>query len=71
MIYRGRVHDGMVVLDDPSGLAEGTEVEVVPVGAEQTLAPVDPLKDVIGKAESLPANASRNKRHYLYRQPKE
>ncbi len=32
MTYRGRVKNGVVVLDDPVGLGEGTVVRVEPVG---------------------------------------
>src|SRR5437868_2033214 len=63
-----RTQPDLVVLDEPSSLPEGTEVEVVPVNPE--LAPADPLANVIGKAQNLPPDASRNKRHYLYGHPK-
>jgi hypothetical protein len=33
MTHRGRVKNGVVVLDDPKALAEGTEVSVRPVQA--------------------------------------
>jgi hypothetical protein len=31
MTYRGRIQNGVVVLDEPASLAEGTEVTVIPV----------------------------------------
>jgi len=68
MTYRGRIEHGVVVLNEPASLPEGTEVEIVPLPAENG-AP-DPLADVIGKAKNLPPDASRNKRHYLYGQGK-
>jgi hypothetical protein len=70
MTYRGRVQSGVVVLDDPSALVDGTVVEVEAVSSDAQTPNLDALKDVIGKAEGLPADASRNKHHYLYGQPK-
>lgn len=32
MTFKGIIHDGRVVLSQPTGLPDGTEVEVVPVG---------------------------------------
>lgn len=71
MTYRGRVKGGIVVLDSPKGLADGTEVEVSPLpqtaeptGDQPTLAEV--LKDVIGKVEGFPSDSSINHDHYLY-----
>lgn len=64
MTYRGRVEDGVVVLKDSPELQEGTEVEVTPVAGSPTWAEV--FKDVIGKAEGLPSDSSRNHDHYLY-----
>ena len=66
MTYHGRVKGGVVVLDDPAGLAEGTEVEVAPVHEEKPPTWAEALKDVIGKAEGLPSDSSRNHDHYLY-----
>jgi hypothetical protein len=66
MTYRGRVQGGVVVLSDPSSLAEGTEVEVAPVNAAGEATWADVLKDVIGAAKGLPADSSRNHDHYLY-----
>lgn len=70
MTYRGRVKNGVVVLDPPASLPEGAEVEVVPARQEQsapTLA--DRYKDIIGIAEGLPADSSQNHYHHLYGAP--
>ncbi len=67
MTYRGRVKNGVIVLASPPDLPEGAEVEVSLVDAEPdqpTWAEV--FKDVIGKAEGLPADSSINHDHYLY-----
>ena len=76
MTYRGRVRDGVVVLDASASLPEGTEVRVEPVGeAAETCAPrQDTLAEVMlrfaGKAKGLPPDASLNHDHYLYGTPK-
>lgn len=72
MTYRGRVKNGGVVLDDPTALAEGTEVSVRPVrppaktskGKKPTVG--KGLLNLAGKAKGLPPDASRNLDHYLY-----
>ena len=71
MSYRGRVKNGVIVLDPPASLPEGAEVEVLPQSedlSEPTWAEV--FQDIIGKAEGLPADASINHDHYLYGTPK-
>ena len=74
MVYRGRVENGVVILDDPASLPEGTEVSIRAVrpksknngksvpksGVGQT------LLRLAGKAVGLPSDASRNVDHYLY-----
>ena len=71
MTYRGRVKNGMIVLETPPSLPEGAEVEVREVGEE---APIPTLyeryKDFIGIAEGLPSDSSINHDHYLYGAPK-
>ncbi|MDM8004537.1 MAG: hypothetical protein QUV05_00060 [Phycisphaerae bacterium] len=72
MTYRGRVKNGVVILDPPACLPEGAEVEVVPTQQEQpapTLA--ERYRDIIGIAEGLPADSSQNHDHYLYGTPKQ
>ena len=71
MTCRGRVRNGVVVLDEASALPEGAEVEVsfVPPGElPPTWAEV--FRDVVGKAEGLPPDSSVNHDHYLYGAPK-
>ncbi|MHB1035853.1 MAG: hypothetical protein ACYC35_18715 [Pirellulales bacterium] len=76
MVYRGRVKNGVVILDDPVQLPEGTEVEVdLPIrstGEPLEGAPTlyDRLKPVIGMAEGLPADLAENHDHYLHGTPK-
>ena len=66
MTYRGRVQGGVVVLNEPTALAEGTVVEVEPVEASEQKTWAEVLKDVIGTADGLPADSSDNHDHYLY-----
>jgi hypothetical protein len=66
MTYRGRVQGGVVVLEDAKSLAEGTEVQVEPVTAAEPSSWAEVLKEVIGAADGLPPDSSRNHDHYLY-----
>jgi hypothetical protein len=71
MTYSGLVKNGVIVLDPPAKLPEGSKVEVSPAtdtAAEPTWAEV--FKDVIGRAEGLPSDSSNNHDHYLYDVPK-
>jgi hypothetical protein len=78
MVYRGRVKNGVVVLEQSARLAEGAEVSVRPLRraarasgrkkAPSTL--YERLKSVAGKAKGLPPDASINHDHYLYGLPK-
>ncbi len=92
MTYRGRVRNGVIVLDEPAALPEGAEVDVTPTrsGNQSELPPgtrsdesgsdleddasqptwAEVFKDIIGKAEGLPADSSINHDHYLYGTPK-
>lgn len=76
MTYRGRIENGVIVLDPPADLPEGVTVEVRVV--EEAVEPPDDevpslyeqLKDIIGIAEGLPSDLARNHDHYLHGQPK-
>ena len=78
MTYRGTVKNGVVVLDDPAALPEGTEVSVRPAkgsarrgeGRARPATMYERYKRFIGKAEGLPADFSANHDHYLYGVPK-
>lgn len=74
MSVTGHVQNGVVVLDTPNVLPEGTPVKVEPIAAAippKTRSLLDRLGDVVGKAEGLPADASQNVDHYLYGHPKQ
>jgi hypothetical protein len=66
MTYRGRVQGGVIVLEDARGLLEGAEVQVQPVENAEPPTWAEVLKEVIGTADGLPADSSRNHDHYLY-----
>jgi len=71
----GRVVNGIVVLDQPGTLADGTEVRVRPVqkpsrreDGESSLAEM--LLSFAGTVEDLPEDMALNHDHYLYGVPK-
>jgi len=78
MTYRGRIRNGIVVLDDPIELPEGASVTVALENPALNLQGDDDteptlyerLKPIFGIANDLPADGSRNLDHYLYGAPK-
>ena len=74
MVYRGRVKDGVVVLDDPKSLPEGTEVRVELV-EEKT---EDSRNDSLGKRllkfagiiDGLHEDMAAQHDHYIHGTPK-
>jgi hypothetical protein len=70
-MVRGRVHNGVVVLETPMALREGTEVVVEPLANRKGKGTKRPtvsraLANLAGKAKGLPRDAARNVDHYLY-----
>jgi hypothetical protein len=78
MVYRGRVKNGVVVLEGPSPLEEGAEVSVRPLrkrrrrSSKKKRPPTlyERLRPFVGKVKDLPPDASINLDHYLYGAPK-
>lgn len=72
MTYRGTVKGGVVVLDEPARLPEGTAVDVRPVEEPEDDGPVwgDVLREFIGQVSDLPKDMARNHDHYLHGAPK-
>ena len=74
MVLRGHVKNGVVVLEGPKALPEGTEVSVRPLKGRRpsfkgkvrrgSLKPG--LLRLSGKAKGLPADASQNVDQFLY-----
>jgi hypothetical protein len=78
MTYRGHVENGMIVLDGPERLPEGSEVQVQPI--EKPVPPAgddreipslyERLKPLVGCLKGLPSDLAENHDHYLYGVPK-
>jgi len=76
VVYRGRVRNGKIELDETTRLPEGAEVDVTvrqdqdagDDGEVPTL--YEQLADVIGTVPDLPEDLSVNHDHYLYGVPK-
>ncbi|HOC70250.1 MAG TPA: hypothetical protein PLL36_03525 [Candidatus Hydrogenedentes bacterium] len=69
MVYKGHVENGMVILDEPADMQEGTPVliEVADKRAHvlrRSLA--ERMRNVIGKAQDLPEDAAEHHDDYLY-----
>lgn len=79
MTYRGRIENGVVVFDGTPSLPEGAAVTVCVHDfvsdelIEDNEGPplYERLAPVVGVAEGLPADASRNVDHYLYGAPRQ
>ena len=79
MTYRGRVKDGLVVLEGPRMPPEGAPVSVRVLKAPTRRAgtrrrsaatPFERMKPFIGVITDLPADLSLNHDHYLYGAPR-
>jgi len=78
MVYHGHVENGVIVLDGPGRLPEGSEVQVQP--AEKPPAPAEDnreipslyerLKPFIGCLKGLPSDLARNHDNYAWGAPK-
>jgi hypothetical protein len=71
MMYRGRIQNGVVVLDAPNNLEEGTEVQVEILSKSKEQRPLGKeLLRFAGIAEDLPPDIAKNHDHYLHGLPK-
>ena len=76
MELRGKVKDGVVHLDDPASLPDGTEVRVEPVKrkAKAKKKKKESLSEFLmrwkGQAKGLPSDFARNHDHYIHGCPK-
>lgn len=77
MTVSGHVQNGVVVLDSPTNLPDGTSVRVKIPETEVTSAVevqrktlYERFESFIGTAPELPPDASVNHDHYLYGTPK-
>ena len=77
MTVRGQVKNGVVVLEEPTELPEGAQVEVSLIDRPKDDPSPEPprtlyerLEPFIGKAKGLPPDLAQNHDHYLYGLPK-
>ncbi|HOD82676.1 MAG TPA: hypothetical protein PKG77_14750 [Phycisphaerae bacterium] len=76
MTYRGRVKDGIVVVEGPECPPEGAQVSIRVLKGRRRKqrkpsSMYEHYKSVIGTAKGLPPDASVNHDHYLYGLPKQ
>ena len=70
MSFHGHIENGIVVLDEPLTVPDGTTVRVEVIAlAPKTLA--DRFKNVIGTGVDLPEDLAKNHDHYLHGTPKQ
>ena len=62
--HYGKVANGVIILDEPGALPEGTTVRVTPVKVESTLG--QRLLEFAGTIEGLPSDMARNHDHYIH-----
>jgi hypothetical protein len=75
MVYRGKVKNGVVVLENGTGLPDGTEVRVEPLARDESTAVEGPtlaeqFADIIGTVPDLPSDMASQHDHYLHGVPK-
>lgn len=70
MSLDGTVRNGVVVLDQPSELRDGTRVKVVVEDAAAQDATLAGLLKYAGAASDLPADMAAQHDHYLHGTPK-
>lgn len=69
MTCKGRVKNGVVVLDEGVSLPENAEVNVEVVGQGESEKPpswAEVFKDVIGSVDDLPPDMARHHDHYIH-----
>ena len=74
MVCTGTIHNGVVVMDKGTELAEGTRVRIEPVERpEEAATPggYEDLLELVGTIRDAPPDLSRNLDHYLYGLPKQ
>jgi len=70
MKYAGKVKDGVVLLDSPNALQDGTIVTVEPVSPPARGKLGQKLKRFAGVVQDLPRDIAQNHDHYLHGRPK-
>ncbi len=75
MTYRGRVENGVIVLEPGAHLREGMDVRVEPVpepdgAAAEAQSWGEVFKDLIGAVDGLPQDMAENHDHYIHGTPR-
>jgi hypothetical protein len=73
MTYRGRIQNGVVVLEQGADLPEGIEVEVQPATVEEdrdTKSIQEMLLKFAGTVNDMPSDFAQNHDHYVHGTPK-
>lgn len=70
MELEGTVEQGVVVLDEPTSLPDGTRVTVTAAETPSEPSHFELLRNVIGQAVGLPEDMALNHNHYLHGGPK-
>ncbi len=75
MVYRGRIKDGVAVLEGDARPPDGTLVDVVPVTPQPATETLDPEVDPVYRLYELALpggipDLAQNIDHYLYGHPK-
>jgi hypothetical protein len=71
MVYKGRVKDGVIVLDKAAALPDGLVVDVfVPDAQDDGSTLFERLQGVVGIAEGLPSDLARNHDQHIHRRIK-
>jgi hypothetical protein len=64
MIYRGRIEHGVVVVDAPAPLPDGTELEISVISNTVPRAVGQGLETLAGTAQGLPEDLAENHDRY-------
>lgn len=70
MVYRGRVKNGVVVLDPEVALPDGIEVTIEPLSSPSRRTLAEQLGDLVGSVPDLPPDMAQQHDHYLHGAPK-
>ena len=69
MPCHGHVRNDAVVLDEPMGLPDGTEVMIQPREPARRPTLAERFENVIGTADDLPPDMAENHDHYVHGTP--
>jgi hypothetical protein len=67
MEVKGVVHEGVIVLDDPSAIPEGTRVQVIVEASESNRSFGERYSQFKGAVADLPEDLAMQHEHYRHR----